>query len=142
MADDEDDAEKTEDPTGKKIEDAKKKGQFAKSQEFTALIVLFFGFGGLLSYGPEKGLSHKEFSITVFRWIPQVMDDPRAALVHAVSSAVWHLWDFLALPLFMLWVACVVFGMMQQRFIIPEDALKFDIKKLNPINPVSDNNCM
>ena len=72
MAGEEDDAEKTEDPTGKKIADAKKKGQFAKSQEFTALIVLFVGFGGMLSIGPEKGISHKEFSITIFRWIPKV----------------------------------------------------------------------
>lgn len=130
----EDDAEKTEDPTGKKLGDAKKKGQFAKSQEFTSLIVLFVGFGGMLSLGPEKGLDHKDFSVTIFRWIPQVADDPRAALVHAVSSAVWHLWDFLALPLFMLWLACLMFGMMQQRFIIPEDSLKLDIKKLDPVS--------
>lgn len=133
MAGDEDDAEKTEDPTGKKIEDAKKKGQFAKSQEFTAFIVLFVGFGGMLSLGPEKGLSQKEYSIMIFRWIPEVAMDPRDALVHAVSVSIRHLWDFFALPLVLLWVACISFGMIQQRFIIPEDPLKFDLKKLNPI---------
>jgi flagellar biosynthetic protein FlhB len=130
---DEDDAEKTEDPTGKKLADSKKKGEFAKSKEFMAFTVLFVGFGGMLLLAPEKALSHKTFSITIFRWVPQVMDDPRLASVHAVSSAIWHLWDFLILPLFMLWVAAVFFGMINQRFIIPEDALKFDIKKLNPI---------
>ena len=130
---DEDDAEKTEDPTGKKIADSKKKGEFAKSKEFTAFIVLFVGFGGMLLLAPEKALDHKAFAINVFRWVPEVMDNPRLALVHALSLAIWHLWDFLIVPLVMLWIAAVFFGMINQRFIIPEDALKFDIKKLNPI---------
>jgi len=54
MADDQDDAQKTEDPTSKKLEDAHKKGDVAKSQEVghmfmtmgIALVVLYF-FGGL-----------------------------------------------------------------------------------------------
>lgn len=130
----EDDAEKTEDPTSKKIEDAKKKGQFAKSQEFTSFIVLFVGFGGLLTWGPSKSLSQKQYAIEIFRWIPQVADDPRDALVHAFSASVWQLWNMTVLPLFLLWVACIVFGMMQQRFIIPEEALKLDFKKLDPVS--------
>ncbi len=40
-----DDAEKTEEPTDKKIEDARKEGNVAKSQDVAALITLCVGFG-------------------------------------------------------------------------------------------------
>ena len=35
-----DSAEKTEDPTGKKLEDARKKGQIARSRELSTTLVL------------------------------------------------------------------------------------------------------
>lgn len=40
-----DDAEKTEEPTDKKIEDARKEGNVAKSQDVAALVTLCVGFG-------------------------------------------------------------------------------------------------
>jgi flagellar biosynthetic protein FlhB len=63
MAEDQDDAQKTEEPTQKKLEDAHKKGQVAKSQELghwfmtmgITLVVLVF-IGGL-----GKGLSYDLF---------------------------------------------------------------------------------
>ncbi|WP_209327006.1 flagellar biosynthesis protein FlhB [Pseudoalteromonas sp. PA2MD11] len=47
--------EKTEEPTGKKIEDAKKKGQVARSKELGTMFVLIFSAVSLLLYGPEIG---------------------------------------------------------------------------------------
>ncbi|ASM50721.1 flagellar biosynthetic protein FlhB [Pseudoalteromonas espejiana DSM 9414] len=47
--------EKTEEPTGKKIEDAKKKGQIARSKELGTMFVLIFSAVSLLLYGPEIG---------------------------------------------------------------------------------------
>ncbi|MEM7388839.1 flagellar biosynthesis protein FlhB [Pseudoalteromonas shioyasakiensis] len=47
--------EKTEEPTGKKIEDAKKKGQVARSKELGTMFVLIFSAISLLLYGPEIG---------------------------------------------------------------------------------------
>lgn len=47
--------EKTEEPTGKKIEESKKKGQIARSKELGTMFVLIFSAISLLLYGPEIG---------------------------------------------------------------------------------------
>ena len=47
--------EKTEEPTPKKVDDAKKKGQIARSKELGTMFVLIFSAVSLLMYGPEIG---------------------------------------------------------------------------------------
>jgi len=47
--------EKTEEPTPKKVDDAKKKGQIARSKELGTMFVLIFSAISLLLYGPEIG---------------------------------------------------------------------------------------
>ena len=47
--------EKTQEPTSKKLEDAKKKGQIARSKELGTMFVLIFSAISLLLYGPEIG---------------------------------------------------------------------------------------
>ena len=47
--------EKTEEPTPKKVDDAKKKGQIARSKELGTMFVLIFSAISLLMYGPEIG---------------------------------------------------------------------------------------
>ncbi|RJE75788.1 flagellar biosynthesis protein FlhB [Pseudoalteromonas sp. MSK9-3] len=47
--------EKTEEPTGKKIEESRKKGQVARSKELGTTFVLIFSAISLLMYGPEIG---------------------------------------------------------------------------------------
>ena len=52
MAEDDDDADKTEDPTDKKKEKAKEKGQTAQSQEIKHWVVLFMASIGLVFMAP------------------------------------------------------------------------------------------
>ncbi len=47
--------ERTEEPTGKKIEEARKKGQVARSRELGTTFVLIMSAVSLLLYGPEIG---------------------------------------------------------------------------------------
>ena len=47
--------EKTEEPTSKKLEESKKKGQIARSKELGTMFVLIFSAISLLMYGPEIG---------------------------------------------------------------------------------------
>ncbi|MBR5910158.1 MAG: EscU/YscU/HrcU family type III secretion system export apparatus switch protein, partial [Schwartzia sp.] len=46
-----DGGEKTEEPTGKKLSDARNKGQVAKSQELSAAFILFVGFWAMKVLG-------------------------------------------------------------------------------------------
>jgi flagellar biosynthetic protein FlhB len=51
------DMEKTEEPTGKKIEDARKKGQIARSKDLGTAFVLIFSAIAILIQGEELGIA-------------------------------------------------------------------------------------
>lgn len=51
MAENEDGQEKTEDPTSKKLEEAREKGQVARSRELGSVVVMLFGALGLIFFG-------------------------------------------------------------------------------------------
>ncbi|ATC95500.1 flagellar biosynthesis protein FlhB [Pseudoalteromonas tunicata] len=53
------DQEKTEEPTSKKLEDARKKGQIARSKETGTVVVLIMSAISLIIYGPEIGMGLK-----------------------------------------------------------------------------------
>jgi flagellar biosynthesis protein FlhB len=70
--------EKTEDPTPKKLRDAREQGQVAVSQEVTSTAMLLIGFGALVVVGPWM---HREFAAVLrwaltdgLRWEPSVPD--------------------------------------------------------------------
>jgi len=127
------DDEKTEEPTGKKLNDAKKKGQFAKSKDFPQCLVLILGMWGLLTFGDSMGRSTQEYALTMFQFAGERVTDPHKMLTDMFFYSVYFLWQLLALPLAMLWLFTVVLSFAQQRFILPEDSLKFNLEKLNPI---------
>ena len=85
-----DDAEKTEEPTTKKLTDAKKKGQFAKSKEFNTLTVLLFGYGGFLYIAPEWAEAHKQFSQTTFLMTEHVDANISAQMRQTFAHGVVH----------------------------------------------------
>ena len=68
MAESESGADKSEEPTGKRLEEARKKGQIARSKELNTLAVTFAGAASLLLFGAGMGeamlgLMHGNFSL-------------------------------------------------------------------------------
>ncbi len=55
MAESESGAEKSEEPTDKRLRESRKKGQIARSKELNTLAVTLGGFGGLLVFGGSMG---------------------------------------------------------------------------------------
>ena len=70
-----DDGDKTEEPSEKKIREAKEKGQFAKSREFAPLSVLAVGYSGLLVLSPSWGTTHQSLQQIPIRWTAAVEED-------------------------------------------------------------------
>ena len=58
--------EKTEQPTGKKLDDARNKGQVAKSREVNSLVVFSTGFMMLYLFQGFIGSRLKDFTISIF----------------------------------------------------------------------------
>ena len=131
---DEDKESKTENATAKRRQDAEKKGQFAKSKEFNQAAVLVLGMGGVVYLGGYWGTMVKKFSIDMFLKIDGMAPDSGAVITNAFAASVQLLWDIFSLPFILLWILVVFFIFWHQRFLIPEDSLKFDIQKLNPIS--------
>ena len=57
MAENESGAEKSEEPTEKRKQDSRKKGEIARSRELNTLAVVLAGTGGLLMFGGSFGRS-------------------------------------------------------------------------------------
>ena len=132
-----DDNEKTEKPTGKKRADAKKKGQVPKSQELMGLVGLIAGFSSLFLYSGYIGLYLSDFFIYAYLLIDSdnlSMANLNQLIVFAVSTVA----SILVVPMVTIVVATILVGYAQNRFVIPEDSLKFSLDKLNVINGMKE----
>ncbi|MBP7742203.1 MAG: flagellar biosynthesis protein FlhB [Aliarcobacter sp.] len=126
MADEE---EKTEEPTSKKIEDAKKEGNVSKSMEVTGATVLFFGSLYLLFFSSFSMMEIKKLMMFTYGFIGQEMD---STVYYAITySVVITLLKALA-PIFILIIVLVLASNFTQfgLIVVP---LKFDLQKLDPI---------
>ncbi len=59
----EDDSQKTEDPTSKKLEDARKKGQVPVSKEVGSFMLLFGGSLVMVMMAPDMARSVRDLSL-------------------------------------------------------------------------------
>lgn len=122
-------AEKTEQPTPKKLRDARKKGQVAQSKEVISAAVLIGIFGFLWS-----NLGHYVQSLQ------EVLEMPLGLYDMAFEDAIKKLFDLLlkeatllVLPLFgVAVVMALLAGFAQVGVLLSLQSIKPDLKKLNP----------
>ena len=126
MADEEKAQEKTHEPTERRKQQFRDKGEIAKSKEVSGTIGLVAAtlvlsmFLQHMAYGIQgvfrlAFLSIPEGDITV----PIVMD-----LANEVVSALFFI---LAGPLIILWIVAAVTGLVQSQGVIPKEPIKFDL---------------
>lgn len=126
MADDE---EKTEEPTSKKLEDAKKEGNVGKSIEVVGAAILTFGSTFLLFFSGSSMLEIKKLMMLSYNFIGQEMDN---ALYYSITyTMVITVLKALA-PLFILVLILALVGNWVQ-FGFVSIPIKFDLQKLDPI---------
>lgn len=78
MADEDSSAEKTEEPTSRRLEKAREEGQIARSRELNTTALLIAGSAGLLIYGPS-------ISDAMARLMRHNFDIPREAIFDTAS---------------------------------------------------------
>jgi len=127
MADEE---EKTEEPTSKKIEDAKKEGNVSKSAEVPGAAILFFSSIYLLFFGDPVFLEIEKMMYFIYSFIGQDMD---GRTYFAISSTIMSTMIYTLLPLFVLiLLLAVIFNVIQFGFVtVP---LKLELNKIDPIS--------
>ena len=132
MADENDDSEKTEDPTQKKLEDALEKGDVAKSQEVNTWFIMagatlmFMVFSNSISANLSttmRGLIANSFQIRV----------DATALPHLYQAIGLKILAALALPVLILMLAALAGNMIQHRLVWSAKSLEPKLSKISPI---------
>ncbi|WP_221030043.1 EscU/YscU/HrcU family type III secretion system export apparatus switch protein [Actomonas aquatica] len=132
MAEDQDKDSKTEAPTAKRLEDAIAKGQFAKSQDLQAVVLLIAALGAL-------GLTLTKSVQTVVGMAVRTFSNLGAAEV-TLRSAPTHLMEIsnTAMPVLLpimvtAVVAALLVGGFQSGFNLTPKVFEFDPNKFNPV---------
>lgn len=130
MADDQDDSQKTEEPTPKKLEEARKKGQVALSREVNNWIMILAGTI-VVATGSRTVMDHLRQHLKVY--IEHAHDLPQApgGLAIVLSDSFWSVLGILALPLIILMVAAFAGPFLQVGPMFSPDVLKPDVSKLS-----------
>ncbi len=126
MADEE---EKTEEPTSKKLEDAKNEGNVPKSMEVTGAAVLLFGSIYLLFFSSFSLLEIKKLMLFTYGFIGEDMDTTvyNSITLYVVTTLLKAL-----TPLFIM-VLILVLASNWAQFGFIATPLKLDLQKLDPI---------
>src|SRR3990167_2930765 len=85
MAESENGADKSEEPTEKRLRESRKKGQIARSKELNTLAVTL-GFGGLLAFGGSMGSAMLDIMRGNFSLSRDVIMDERSMALWLAAS--------------------------------------------------------
>jgi len=126
-----DDAEKTEEPTPKKIEDARKEGNVPKSQDASGVITLFVAILAFLMLFPFMA----KHMILLFQYYFSLVGTPLDKLF-MINIAIVTIKEFLliVMPLAIaVAVAGIIAALAQFGFLFSTKAITPDLKKIDPI---------
>ena len=132
MADDQDDTEKTEDPTQKRIDDAIKRGDVVKSQEVNTWFVIG---GATLAVAAFSGPMASGLA-TSFRGLianAQAVPIDRGGLMHLVQNLGTEVFAAIALPMLVLTLAAIAGNVIQHRLVWSAEQLKPKFSKISPL---------
>lgn len=130
MADDRDESQKTEEPTQKRLADAREKGDVAKSQEIVHWFVISAGTLMLLVFG---GSMARDLGVVMRPFLAaphDVVIDPQGALKLAKSLALAVL-QILAVPFLLLMAAGVSGHLLQNPPVFSPSRLELKFEKLS-----------
>jgi len=126
--------EKTEQPTEKRLEDARKKGQVAQSRELTTCLLILFTTL-FLSFSLSKGF--EEMFRIYTSYVRNIHLEVDANNIHEIIQFGFFKGLKLVLPVFGLLLAVTLIGsFIQTGFLWSFEALKFNIEALNPFTGI------
>ncbi len=132
MAEDRDDTDKTEDPTQKRLDDALKRGDVAKSQEVNTWFVIA---GGTLALATFAGPMSSALT-TTFRGLvanAHAVSFDHGGLMRLVDRLGMEVFAAMAIPILVLVLAAVAGNMVQHRLIWSAEQLKPKLSKISPL---------
>ena len=127
-----DEAQKTEEPTPKKIEEARKKGQVALSRELNNWVMLLMGTILLMALAQPVFSNLSEILITYIEQAHAFPSMP-GGLGIVLGDAYWEILRVLILPFLLLMAAAFLSPFVQVGPLFAPEAIKPDLSKISPI---------
>jgi flagellar biosynthesis protein FlhB len=124
--------EKTHEPTERRKQEFRDKGDIPKSKEVSGTIGLVAATLTLSLSLQQMAFGIKGVFISAYLSIPE--GDLTVPIVKDMTYEVVNsLILILAVPLAVLWVVAAISGLIQSQGVIPKEPIKFDLTKLNPL---------
>ncbi|HSX38603.1 MAG TPA: type III secretion system export apparatus subunit SctU [Chlamydiales bacterium] len=129
-------AEKTEKATPKKLKDARKKGQVAKVQDLPAAMTFIVSLGAVIASMGFFWTQIGSFMLTIFRAVPNVgADFNNLAPGYFIYTLQVILQTSLPIMVIVAFVGVIV-SFLVIGPVFSFEAMKFDLKKLNPVEGI------
>ncbi len=132
MADDRDDAQKTELPSQTRLQEAQDKGDVTQSPDISAWLVLAAATAFVAIWGPSTATSLRQM-MTGFLAQPHAMSLDSESAGGMLEGIALHIFWILALPFALLVVAGVGAHWIQHAPVFATEKLKPDISRINPM---------
>lgn len=133
MAESESDQERTEEPSAKRLQDAREKGDVPRSRELATAAMLLAGSGGLLVLGPAMGDRLADIFRNGLALTPERMFAEHAmtaALGAAWSDALWSILPFVTV----MFIAALVPSLALGGLVWSSQALTPNFSRVNPLS--------
>jgi flagellar biosynthetic protein FlhB len=130
------DQEKTEEPTSKRLEDARKKGQIPRSREFNTFVMLMTSAVLLLSLGRQMANGLLDIMRSQFQISRAVIFDPASPLIH-LKQAMMDGLTLIALFVAMMVVAAIIAPLALGGWVFSWTAIEPKFAKLNPLSGIA-----
>jgi flagellar biosynthesis protein FlhB len=134
MAEDSD-QEKTEEPTSKRLEDAHKKGQIARSRELNTFVILMASSLLFLMLGGKMGKSLLEMMRAQFQLSREVIFDPVTPVIYfkqLMIDAAMLIFPFMSVMV----AAAIIAPLALGGWVFSWDAISPKLEKLDPIKGI------
>lgn len=127
-------SDKSEEPTHKKMRDAKSKGQVANSKDFTSAFSFIVSFAILLATGGKISSSLQHYMKQYLTWAVTLDNVQPDAFNNMFQDSVWFILGLVAPLLWALFFVGLAISYVQVGAIFTFEPLKPDIKKINPLS--------
>ncbi len=135
MAEQQDQAQKTEEPTAKRLEDAHKKGEVVKSQEVKHWFMIMGGTGALLMFASTTAPQLKRLLVPFLSLAHQYRADS-SAFGGAIANLAADVGMAMAPPLMILMFTALLGNMVQHKPVFALEKIKPHWNKLSPLTGV------
>tara|TARA_R110000868_G_scaffold56647_2_gene175181 strand:- start:2672 stop:3760 length:1089 start_codon:yes stop_codon:yes gene_type:complete len=132
MAEGEDESQKTEEPTQKRLDDAREKGDVAKSQEIPGWFILAAGLALLSFMFPPMARNLAGTLVVYFEQADAFAVEP-TAILGMMRQTAWHVAVIVGIPILMLAGAGFAGHYLQQGMIFTTDKIQPKLSKINPV---------